>query len=238
MTAPQQPEHCGHECCNQSMRVMGRDITTDEDYVCVKQNCPNDTRQRKGAEAEPVYAITESELKDNKDALWKQHYEDRVRSRRLSDMLMWRNGAQGQCDDAVIIDGISFCNSYDECKYQKFECMSDDVICTKRAQGQDAAAGKADYCKHLRWNTQIEGDGDYRCELGNKTSCEWCETLGKPSRCGNYCSASPGKASDVLAELERWIDENEMYVGCPGSGLLVPVPELLKKIAALRQVQQ
>lgn len=49
MTAPQQPEpgkHCEHECCNSSMRVMGRDTTTDEEYVCVKQNCKHDTRQR------------------------------------------------------------------------------------------------------------------------------------------------------------------------------------------------
>lgn len=50
MEFPGLEKHCGHECCNPSMRVMGRDITTDEDYVCVKQNCPNDTRQRKGAE--------------------------------------------------------------------------------------------------------------------------------------------------------------------------------------------
>ena len=39
------------------------------------------------------------------------------------------------------------------------------------------------FCKHLRWLTQIEGNGEYYCALGNKTSCEWCE---KKERCADY----------------------------------------------------
>jgi hypothetical protein len=40
-----------------------------------------------------------------------------------------------------------------------------------------------EYCKNLRWLSQFEGDGDYYCALGNKTSCEYCE---KKGICADY----------------------------------------------------
>ena len=44
------------------------------------------------------------------------------------------------------------------------------------------------YCKHLKWLSQFEGEGDYRCELGNKTSSDWCF---EKERCNDYELADP-----------------------------------------------
>ena len=49
------------------------------------------------------------------------------------------------------------------------------------------------YCKHLKWLSQFEGEGDYRCELSNKTSSDWCF---EKERCTDYELADPCNGRD------------------------------------------
>lgn len=81
---------------------------------------------------------------------------------------------------------------------KRFAYSADDIIeyieNFGRLESPRSQPEKQQYCKHLKWLTQVEGGGEYRCELGNKTSDEWCY---KKERCGDYelvpeCGACTG----------------------------------------------
>lgn len=128
--------------------------------------------------------------------------------------------------------GDNICKKGKDCKSCAWESL--------RSQPE-----KQQYCKHLKWLTQVEGGGEYRCDLGNKTSDEWCY---KKEQCGDYelvpeCGACTGP--DLLDVLEQFIKENQRDLneedGYEPPMLDVPpfmiidVDDVMGKIAELRQ---
>ena len=72
-----------------------------------------------------------------------------------------------------------------------------DIVAELRSRPA-ASQPTPDYCRYLKWLSQIEGDGDYRCELGNKTSCEWCEKKGS---CGDYESQHEAAIRNKMLDM-------------------------------------
>lgn len=71
---------------------------------------------------------------------------------------------------------------YIECLGDIRGCLVAHCDCAKLCNEMTLAREKK-CCKHLRWITHVECNGEYMCALGNKTSDEWCL---KKERCCDY----------------------------------------------------